>query len=99
MPPYQAAIINGFTPQTLARLIRAGLATDNAGPPLALSPSAASGALGPADPARRFAQAVAALPEALVGLPFGTRAGFLREASAPHAACATLQRTEAFQPD
>jgi hypothetical protein len=50
VPPYQAAIINGFTPQTLVRLFRGGLATDNAGPPLALSPSAASDALGPADP-------------------------------------------------
>jgi hypothetical protein len=69
---YQAAIINGFTPQTLVRLIRAGLATDNAGPPLALSPRLRQTHWGRPTPARRLAQAVAALPAALVGLPFGT---------------------------
>jgi hypothetical protein len=51
VPRYQAAIINGFTPQTSVRLIRAGLATDKRGTPtLALSRSAASDARGPADP-------------------------------------------------
>jgi hypothetical protein len=72
VPRHQAAIINVYAPDVSAPHSRRTCNRQRWTPTLALSPSTESDALGRPTPARRLAQAVAALPEALVGLPFGT---------------------------